>query len=416
MCSHIEEKGIFLNRIQINQLNLIKIGQKETKLYGIVNTYSGIKMKINSPKCFDYTYIIPDGYIYELPEIFSSAWLVSMNSKSGIPQRQGIIHYDLFYKHAIVSYDNILYGLTDELFHLSGIPELMSKHPRCEILNKTRLINKVYNINSTLRPLIYPSLTNTQFDNSIDSNLSTLLTPYIHPSLIDDHQDISELSILPPLKIRVKTSLKCYYCLKSSQKLDSLMIYCPLCRKRCVQSPHIYCTKQCQLLHRQEHYKYHESKQSEQQINDPIYFISYLPRVKPSNDPKKLSPQGSIIQENQTKIIEFKRNLINNENDNNNNINNNPFYDSSNSILDNNSNDKDNDNYDKDKDNFQLLKDRYDSIVSKTESEFRQDFYGIQLDRIEVWILGFLCFYLVCWYILRSGEISDNDIEGHDEM
>jgi hypothetical protein len=398
LCSSVDERGIFLSLIQINQLNLTQIGIRNTKLYGEVKTYSGLKLRITSPKCYQYIYRIPDGYIFELPKIFTSSRLVSTSGaeKIGIPQRQGIVHREIFYQHALVSYHGSLYGLTDELFHLSGIPSVMAKFPRCETFqaqypsqqqlqqHSSRRVTHLQNINSLLRPLIYstPPLHREEPDSGTHSF-------FVHPSLTDDHIDASISH--PPVTLFLNSSLQCFYCKEFHQMKTPLMIYCPLCRKRCVQSPHVYCSRHCLLAHRQDHSSYHETTQSEHLIIEPNDLPDphqHQQHVQFSNTPQPTNAKKSQ-QKQEIKVVKFQRNVFLNRSFGS--------FDSLDPVL--------------------PLTDDQDSVKSKIESEFEDEVARLRLDRPEVWIGSLLCFYLMCWFILRSGE-GDRGLPDHihDEM
>jgi hypothetical protein len=448
-CSSTDEHGIYLTKLQIQKLNLMPIEMKKTKLYGLIQTYSGIKLRITSPKCYQYTYYIPSSFVYELPNIFSSARLIPEMKELGIPQRQGIIHRELFYHHALISYNGILYGLTDELFHMSGIPEIISKHPICEI---TKLLphsirSHVFNLNSLFRPLIYP-LHSVHHDNFEESEVP------IHPSLLEDHIEAS----LPtsPVYLCLKKALQCYYCQRFHLSF-SPMIYCPLCRLRHVQSPHIYCSKRCQISHRQEHLSYyHDTSQTEAMIIEPSdlslpasasrTLLSQLPQY-PNSDHTRVdtSLRKKKIQTQQAEMIKFEK------------------YLQQTSSAATGSGDQERRRYwrrhgerreegDSEEDDEGASqhseggtgkeeetegdrgkeidwkrqrklqqREQYEKYLASVESEFQREelplLSGVRCDRVEVWIIGFLCFYLLCYALLRSGDREDYLLpQEHDEM
>lgn len=401
MYSLVDERGIYLTKVHINQLNLTYLGTKKVKFYGTVKIYSGIKLRITSPKCYSVTYQIPDAYVYELPEIFSSAQLTTPSTSdffqnSGIPQRHGIIHGSIFYQHAIISYQNILYGLTDELFHISGIPEIISKYPRCELSTSysTFHVHKLqrYNANINFRPFIY--LDSTELDEDDPHR-------YIHPSFFDDHIDRSVE--LPTIYLNIKQYLQCYYCKKlniSKNKTKGLaMIYCPLCRKNCVQSPHIYCSRYCLLSHRHDHYHYHETSQNEHQILEPNDLVDSSKPVHYSNtQPSANTP--TIL--NTIKRVEFTEYLlIENEGDEQHHE----------EKIDYNETEGSNPTNEK-----KFQREKYENFLRKVEIELQhEEFFGIKFDRVEVWIGVLICFYLCCYLILRYGEV-DQELREHDEM
>ncbi len=375
MCATSDERGLFLPKVYIHQLNLIKIGTKVTKKYGEVDTYSGVKMKLVGQNCGEFIYNLPDGYVFELPEIFSSARLASLHPHSGIPQRQGIVHRELFYNHAIISYHQVLYGLTYDLFHISGIPALMSKFPRCEVSLHQGPRSTLHNLNSKLRPFIYPEV-----PNDLSEPYETFIPPSlpVHPSLLDDEVDSSHS--IEPVYIRLRTFLHCYSCHKPHKSNNSrTMIYCPLCRKRCVQSPHIYCSRQCQIAHRQAHYAYHESSQSEQHIIDPIIFTS--PQDSLSLSQNHLAESKRISSE----IVQFRRSEVAPKSSDENN-----------------------------KTELRVFSTRHlghEDIVRHTENEFQQGLLGLPLDRVEVWIVLLVVFYLLCWSLLVDRRhFSDDEL------
>jgi hypothetical protein len=167
-------------------------------------------------------YKIPDGYVYELPEIFSSASLAA-TSPNGNPQRQGILHRELLYQHALVSYNNVIYCLTEEMYNSSGIPEVMFRNARCEVLVPGRRGKKAQkiNLNNILRRMSY-------HQRELD---------VVHPCFLNDFF-IKEI-IAPPF-IYYTTISKCAQCHRTEH-----LFYCSLCRKRHVQTPHVYCSKVC---------------------------------------------------------------------------------------------------------------------------------------------------------------------------
>jgi hypothetical protein len=119
----------------IQKLKLKPMGKIHTKKYGIINKYSGIKMKLEGshpsrPPIQHDVYDVPDGYVYELPEIFTSARMVP-TSPLGIPERQGIIHRELFHDHAIISLKNRLYAIPEEDFE--DFDDILDAHPECVV-------------------------------------------------------------------------------------------------------------------------------------------------------------------------------------------------------------------------------------------------------------------------------------------
>ena len=168
-----------------------------------------------------FIYKIPDGYIYELPEIFSSASLAAVTG-NGNPQRQGILHRELLYQHAVVFYNNYLYALSEETYNSSGIPEVMFRNARCEVLvpgKNGKRMQKI-NLNNILRRM------------SVQRELDA-----VHPCFQNDFY-IKEL-IAPPF-VYYAIVPKCFHCNNTER-----LFYCSLCRKRHVQTPHVYCSKVC---------------------------------------------------------------------------------------------------------------------------------------------------------------------------
>ena len=106
-----EEAAVYLSLQHIQQLQLQPMGKIHTKKYGIVNKYSGVKMRLEgshpsrAPLEHD-VYSVPDGFVYELPAVFCSARMV-LASPLGIPERQGIIHRELFHDHAIICHKSV---------------------------------------------------------------------------------------------------------------------------------------------------------------------------------------------------------------------------------------------------------------------------------------------------------------------
>lgn len=164
-------------------------------------------------------YQIPDGYVYELPEIFSSASLAS-TSPCGNPQRQGILHRELLYQHAVVSYNSCLYCLPEEPYHSSGIPEVMLRNARCEVMVPASAgkRSKKINLNTVMRRMSY--------QGELDE---------VHPCFLNDFF-IREV-IAPPFVYYTILPI-CFNCQKTQN-----LFYCKLCRKRMVQTPHVYCSK-----------------------------------------------------------------------------------------------------------------------------------------------------------------------------
>lgn len=106
-----EEAAVYLSLQHIQKLQLQPMGKIHTKKYGILNKYSGIKMRLEGshpsrPPMEHDVYCVPDGYVYELPAVFSSARMVP-SSPLGIPERQGIVHRELFHDHAIISHKSV---------------------------------------------------------------------------------------------------------------------------------------------------------------------------------------------------------------------------------------------------------------------------------------------------------------------
>lgn len=239
-----EDLGIFLPFGVISQLGLHAVGEYATRNYGLVKTYSGIKIRLEGTRSSKFVYTIPDGYVYELPHIYSSASLASV-SPNGIPQRQGILHREILYQHAIVYYNKILYSLSEKHYHGSGIPEVMIRNPRCNVLieGKHGTQPKKININSILRPM--------DQQRELDE---------VHPCFLNDF--FIKESIPPPIVYYTVTP-RCFQCKKTTN-----LFYCSLCRKRYVQNPHVYCSQACQKEHWvSEHCNFHLSPQTEQHIN-----------------------------------------------------------------------------------------------------------------------------------------------------
>lgn len=166
-----------------------------------------------------FVYKIPDGYVYELPEIFSSASLASLSPR-GTPQRQGILHRELLYQHALVSYHEVLYCLSEEMYNSSGIPEVMFRNARCEVTvpGPGGGGGRRVNLNNLLRRM------------SDQRELDV-----VHPCFLNDFF-IRE--IVPPPFVYHTAPCRCFQCGKTRN-----LFYCSLCRKRLVQSPHVYCSK-----------------------------------------------------------------------------------------------------------------------------------------------------------------------------
>lgn len=255
-CASVEERGIFLSKLHIEQLGLQKIGERDTRNYGIVDVFTGVKIRIAADKCKSVMYEIPDGFVYKTPDIYTSANLVAINHY-GIPERQGIVNRELFFNHGILSCCGVIYALPNDLFQISEIPNFMSKFPSCEIpVSRSSHSNQwIYvDMNSALRRM-----------HDVRG------TDGLHPSLTDDFFDVDEavLRLLRPLPIEYySVSPRCCQCRKksalpggSSRKgllaavgksssaavLPADLFYCPLCRSRHVQSPHVYCSKTCQV-------------------------------------------------------------------------------------------------------------------------------------------------------------------------
>jgi hypothetical protein len=282
---------------------------------------------------------------------------------------------------------------------MSGIPEVMAKYPRCELFQsqQTALIARQrqhsqhshYNLNSLLRPLIYSSSASPGVLH-LDEETSAVL---VHPSLLEDHIDANASSSSldsPSVTLSLKAALQCYYCKKIHQakKTSSLMIYCPLCRKRCVQSPHIYCSRHCLLAHRHDHSSYHETTQSEHLIIHPSDLPD--PHQQPlqfSNTPQPTNTKKSHLSQ-QIRSVQFQRVYLSQS------------FGSSSSTLPHLS-----------------LHDDQDAVRSSIESEFQQEVYGVRFDRPEIWIAMIVCFYLLCWFLLWAVE-GDRGLPDHihDEM
>ena len=131
-----EECAVYLSLQHIKKLQLNPLGQIHTKNYDIINKYSGIKMRLEGthssrpPMEYDI-YEVPDGYVYQLPEIFTSARMVA-TSRLGIPERHGIIHRELFHDHAIISHKNKLYYAIPEA-DFDDFQDILDAHPECVV-------------------------------------------------------------------------------------------------------------------------------------------------------------------------------------------------------------------------------------------------------------------------------------------
>ena len=242
MCASVEERGLYLSKLHLDQLGLRKVGERDTRNFGTVDTYTGVKIRIAAEKCKRIEYDIPDGYVFETPEIYSSSVMVSIHP-SGIPERQGIINRELLYQHGLMSCGGVLYALPQDLFQISDIPQFMSRYPVCEVA--------VASDGSTWRHVdMNESMRRLHDVKGVDG---------VHPSLSEDFYESNHLlaRLLRPLPITYLTATpQCCYCHKMTARavpsvataaLPGDLFYCPLCRTRHVQSPHTYCSKRCQV-------------------------------------------------------------------------------------------------------------------------------------------------------------------------
>lgn len=253
-CASVEERGLFLSRLHLDQLGLQKVGERDTRNYGTVAVYTGVRLRIATESCKTIEYEIPDGYVYETPEIFCSASMVSVNH-SGIPERQGIINRELFYNHGIMSSGGVLYALPQHLFQISEIPNFMSKYPICEIpVARSSQGQLIYaDMNKAMRRMhdvkgvdnVHPCFSEDFFTG--DEAISRFLRPLpiefytITPSCFHCHKNtLSQVS-------SAKKKAASRNAVSKSGVLPGDLFYCPLCRTRHVQTPHVYCSKRCQV-------------------------------------------------------------------------------------------------------------------------------------------------------------------------
>lgn len=211
-----EECAVYLSLQHILKLQLLPLGQIHTKKYGIINKYSGVKMRLEGshpsrPPLQHDVYTVPDGYVYELPEIFTSARMVP-SSKFGIPERQGIVHRELFHDHAIISHKNRLYALPAE--HCEEVEEILAAHPQCVVPVEDG----------------YRDDLNELFLREIPEGNKFKDLPYCY---VPDKIAVDRLT---DKFVYMQTPPRCVNC---GQLWAALC--CELCLQRQVQCPHMYC-------------------------------------------------------------------------------------------------------------------------------------------------------------------------------
>jgi hypothetical protein len=213
-----DECVVYLSLQNIQKLQLRLLGQILTKKYGLLNRYSGIKMKLKgvnpNRKGYDHhIYPVPDGYVYELPEVYTSARMVP-TSRHGIPERQGIIHRELFFDHGIINYKNKLYSVPKTIF--GPFQRVIDAHPECIV----PLDNGFQDDANALY------LREMQEGNKFKD------TPYCY------YPDDIALDQFEEKFVYFQTSPKCANC---SNLFATL--YCPLCKDHEVQCPQVYCSE-----------------------------------------------------------------------------------------------------------------------------------------------------------------------------
>ena len=211
-----EECAIYLSLQHIQRLQLNPMGQIHTRKYGIINKYSGVKMRLEGshpsrpPKEHD-VYEVPDGFVYELPEIFTSARMVPA-TRLGIPERQGIVHRELFHDHAIISHKDRLYALPEEDF--ADLADILEAHPECVVPLQDGFRDDA----------------NALFLREMPEGNKFKDVPHCY---VADQVAIDQLS---DTFVYLQTTPKCVNC---GQLWATLC--CPLCKERQVQCPQVYC-------------------------------------------------------------------------------------------------------------------------------------------------------------------------------
>ena len=219
-----EECAVYLSLQHIEKLKLKPMGQIHTKKYGIINKYSGIKIKLegynpNRPPLDHDVYDVPDGYVYELPEIFSSARMVPVTGL-GIPERQGIVHREIFCDHAIISHKNRLYAVTEEDFE--EFEDIMDEHPECVVPLEDGTRDDA----------------NDLFLRELQEGNKYKGVPYCY---IPDQIALDQLS---DSFVYYQTTPRCANC-----GLLWATFYCPMCKEHQVQCPHVYCGESTTFHH-----------------------------------------------------------------------------------------------------------------------------------------------------------------------
>jgi hypothetical protein len=237
-----EECAVYLSLQHIQKLRLQPMGTIHTKKYGIINKYSGVKMRLvgshpNRPPMNHDVYDVPDGYVYELPAIYTSARMVP-TSRFGIPERQGIIHRELFHDHAIISHKNRLYAIPEE--DSVDFDNLMEEHPECVVPLEDGFRDDA----------------NELFLRELPEGYKYKGIPYCY------FPDQIALDQLSDKFVYFQMTPRCVNCGKLWATVE-----CQLCVERQVQCPQVYCSEECKDKHkRRTHKDFHKSAQTENTI------------------------------------------------------------------------------------------------------------------------------------------------------
>lgn len=237
-----EECAVYLSIQHINILGLKHLGRIHTRKYGIINKYSGIKMRLEGSHpdrkpLLSCVYKVPDGYVYELPEVYTSARMVP-SSQFGIPERQGIIHRELFFNHAIISHKNKLYCVPDDNFEV--FEEVINNHPECVVPLEDEEWGDA----------------NELFLREIPEGNKFKGIPFCY---FPDQVAIDQLT---DKFVYFQVTPKCADCGRLWANL-----YCVMCSEHHVQCPHVYCSEECRSKHwRRGHKNFHKSLQTENAI------------------------------------------------------------------------------------------------------------------------------------------------------
>ena len=140
-------------------------------------------------------------------------------TRFGIPERQGIIHRELFHDHAIISFKNRLYAIPEE--NSVHFDNLMVDHPECVVPLENGFRDDA----------------NEMFLREFPEGNKYKGVPHCY---IPDQISLDQLS---DKFVYFQTTPRCVDC---GQLWAT--VACQLCREHHVQCPHVYCSEGTMLL------------------------------------------------------------------------------------------------------------------------------------------------------------------------